>query len=93
VAKRDIIATSHLTAPYNLKPGTSLEVPLDKRLRKSPTWSTSVTVAVMKPPAQRKMAKVSAAMRHARAKHRETMTVTSLHRSKPQENVPQKRPS
>jgi hypothetical protein len=93
VAKRDIIATNHLTAQYNLKPGMSLEVPLDKRLRKSPAWSTSVTVAVMKAPAQRKVAKVSAAKRHARAKHPETMMVTSLPRSKPQENVPQKRPS
>src|SRR5258708_36687741 len=89
VAKRDIIATNHLAAPYNLKPGTLLEVPLDKRFfKKAPTWSSNVTVAVVKTPAQSKMAKASAAARHAKIKRRET-TVTSLHRPKTQEPSPQ----
>ena len=92
VTKRDIIATNHLAVPYNLKPGTQLEVPLDKRFKIAPTWSSSVTVAVVKAATQSKMAKASAAVRHAKIKRRET-TVTSLHRPKAQEPSPQKRPS
>ena len=92
VAKRDIIETNHLAVPYNLKPGTQLEVPLDKRFKIAPTWSSSVTVAVVKAATQSKMAKASAAVRHAKIKRRET-TVTSLHRPKAQEPSPQKRPS
>jgi LysM repeat protein len=88
VAKRDIIATNQLAAPYNLKPGTQLEVPLDKRHKKVPAWSSSVGKAAT----QSKMTRASTAVRHAKIKRRET-TVTSLHRPKAQEPSPQKRPS
>src|SRR5258708_19633635 len=66
VAKRDIIETNHLAVPYNLKPGTQLEVPLDKRFKNAPTWSSSVTVAVVKAATQNKKAKASPAVRHAK---------------------------
>src|SRR5258708_19784994 len=66
VAKRDIIETNHLAVPYNLKPGTQLEVPLDKRFKNAPTWSSSVTVAVVKAATQSKMAQASAAAAHTK---------------------------
>ena len=70
VPKRDIIAANHLGAPYSLKPGTLLEVPLNAvgaigKAKKSPAKAVA-TRAVRK---HIKLAKTIKPVRHAKARH------------------------